>query len=179
MLTAVHEAGHVVVAYCLRKSVVFARIGKDRDTGEMSCEWRDGDGWTAEKLRAEVSIASGGEVAEMTWHIKGGRMEEARLVSLDGSNIGDRLKAKVAAGVVGKQLSIDRDEVFSAAQTLAVELLRDHWSVVLAVANALNRDGALSADELYSFLEIAPQGSCAYQATTGLCGICSAVSTAS
>jgi len=131
-VTAVHEAGHAVIAHLLGHAVIRASLDGVRT------RYRHGDLYA---YLCEAAIALAGPLAEQ--HYRPTTKAERRELSREFWHTDlDHARQHIAA------CGIDRRWLTRQVRVLVRALVREHWPTIERVAAALEQHGTLSGGEI-------------------------------
>src|SRR5262245_37917954 len=130
--SAYHEAGHMVAQVVLGGRA--ARLSLHADAGGFA------EGSTLVNNRAECLVDAAGSAAQALY-VESTTWPDQRMRSLPPRTEGDRADYAAHSGLSGLAL----DDAWAADFMAALDLLRQHWRAVKALATALFHKGELSA----------------------------------
>lgn len=145
LLTAYHEAGHVVMAVCLGGTIVRASIepanddGPDR-YGETVTQWPRLS--KAQILQAEVEVSLAGPFAEMTY-----QNEPARIDSVPQWSADWQRACSSAVQLAQPELSAEQILQRASVSILRVMNSDNGWAAVAAVSDLLSAHQTIEHDE--------------------------------
>jgi hypothetical protein len=163
--TAIHEAGHAVIAYEFHRMIKDVSIGFDGARGTLGrCELEDLDSRTPEGARTLVLCYYGGPQAEILYRV----LEDGDLASVEsGPRRGLMEMARLNVETTAEKdysearallRRLPAEDTEESLKETAFRLVKQHWRAIVKVADELKRSGKLGYDEVATIVESQESG---------------------